>query len=186
MLYNDIDYPKQKFESLLQSEFIPSYNPFTDYFHNIKNHINNAPSKIDEFASYLTTDDNKFFVDMLRKHLVRAVKCVLENYPNRYVFVLVSEKQSIGKSWFIRFINPFGEKYYSEQPLRSDKDAEIALSENFIYNIEELQSMTYKDVNSLKSIISRATVKSAGHTPKTQNQPAEPLTCLHQQTTLFF
>lgn len=89
--------------------------------------------------------------------LVRTIKCALDdNYANRTVLVLASETQSNGKSSFIRWLNPFGShQYYAENPLEDNKDARIRTSETFIYNLEELATISKFEINRLKAIISQ-------------------------------
>ena len=52
-------------------------------------------------------------------------------------------------------MNPLGIEYYSETPLRGDKDNEILLAKTLIYNIEELEGLSKTEVNKIKSFISR-------------------------------
>ncbi len=147
-----------KVKSLLRSDFVDTYNPFIDYFESLPawerdiDHIGNL-------ANFVTTTDQDFHVTQFRKMLVRCVGCALYGVENRFVYVFVGEKQEKGKSTFIRFLNPFGVKYYTEAPIRDNKDTYFSFSENFIYNLEELASLSNIEVNHLKSIISMTTIK---------------------------
>lgn len=147
-----------KLKSLLKSDFVPLYNPFKDYFESLEP-WDGEKDYIDELASYIDVTDNDFFRVQFKKTLVRCIGCSLYGRENRIVFTLVGEKQSTGKSTFLRFLNPFGNQYYTEAPIRNNKDSEFAFSENFIYNLEELSSLSNMDVNRLKSIISTASIK---------------------------
>tara|TARA_Y100000593_G_C4323318_1_gene345182 strand:- start:1066 stop:3228 length:2163 start_codon:yes stop_codon:yes gene_type:complete len=145
-------------KSLLRSDFVKSYNPFFDYFNGL-DRWDETTDYISELSAHITVEDQVFFQTQFKKALVRCIACALYGIENRIVFVLVGEKQSTGKSTFIRFLNPFGHQYYTEAPMRDNKDTYIRMSENFIYNIEELASMSHMDVNRLKAIISTVTVK---------------------------
>ena len=151
---NKIKFTFDKLKSLLRSNFVPEFDPFVDYFNSLP-----AWDGVDytyELSKYVICDDSEWFATMLLKHLVRAVKCAIEpGYYNRMVFTLVSEEQEIGKSYFIRFLNPFGLDYYSEEFLRDDKDSQFRLSENFIYNLEELDTLNKMDIGKLKATISK-------------------------------
>lgn len=147
-----------KLKSLLKSDFVPIYNPFKDYFNNIED-WDGSTDYIDQLANYIDVTDNDFFKIQFKKTLVRCIACSLYGRENRIVFTLVGEKQSTGKSSFLRFLNPFGNDYYTEAPIRNNKDSEFAFSENFIYNLEELSSLSNMDVNRLKSIISTSSIK---------------------------
>jgi hypothetical protein len=151
---NRIKFTFDKLKSLLRSDFVPDFDPFVAYFNALPPW--DGVDYVLELADHVVCDDPEWLAVMLKKHLVRAVRCALEpEYYNRFVFVLQSENQEIGKSYFIRFLNPFGTKYYSEEFLRDDKDSQFRLSENFIYNLEELDTLNKMDVGKLKATISK-------------------------------
>lgn len=153
-------FPMDRLKSLLKSDFIHRYNPLVDYFEALPSwNEETDPDYIGQLASYVNVDDQDFFMSQFKKCLVRCIGCSLYGKENRIVFVLVGEKQNTGKSTFLRFLNPFGNKYYTEAPLHHDKDSAFSLAENFIYNLEELASLSNIDVNRLKSIISTAVIK---------------------------
>ena len=154
---NRIKYSFDKIKSLLRSNFVPEYDPFQDYFQALPEW--DGVDYVFELAKHVDCDDQVWFAEMLTKHLVRAIRCALEvEYYNRIVFTIVSERQEIGKSFFIRWLNPFGTQYYSEEFLRDDKDSQFRLSENFIYNLEELDTLSKMDVGKLKAMISKSGV----------------------------
>lgn len=152
-----------KLDSLLKSDFVPDYNPFAEYFLGLKETNPWDPDKSPDFiktlASYVHLADQEFFETQFKKALVRSIGCALYGVENRIVFVLVGETQETGKSSFIRYLNPFGMKYYTEAPIHNNKDSSFAFSENFIYNLEELSELNKIEVNRLKAIISTATIK---------------------------
>jgi len=155
----------EKLKSLLKSDFIVPFNPFDDYFESLptwiddENHVDHI-SKLANFVKVKgSADDQTFFVNQFKKHLVRSIHCTLHGKENRFVFVLIGEQQNTGKSTFIRFLNPFGSRYYTESPIRDNKDTEISFAENFIHNLEELSSLGKLEVNHLKSVISRSIIK---------------------------
>jgi len=148
--------------SLLASDFIPDYNPFKEYFEGLPAY-NTKSDPIRLLASHIKVkggeEAQEFFYKMFEKMLVRCIGCGLGDHENRTVFVLVGEKQNTGKSSFIRFLNPFGNKYYTEAPLRDNKDSEFSFTENFFYNLEELNALSNIEINKLKAIISKTIVK---------------------------
>lgn len=154
---NKIKFRFDNLKALLRSDFIPEYDPFAEYFNSLP-----AWDGVDysyELARYVECDDQDWFALMLLKHLVRSIRCALcDDYYHRIVFTLVSEEQEIGKSFFIRFLNPFGRLYYSEEFLRDDKDSQFRLSENFMYNLEELDNLSKMDIGKLKAMISKSNV----------------------------
>jgi len=158
LCHANIKYPLNQLSSLLRSDLLIEYNPFKEFFDRLPA-WNGNEDYIDKLANHIKTEKQSFFNIQFKKMLVRCIACALYNIVNRFVFVLVSEQQELGKSSLIRFLNPFGQKYYTEAPLRDNKDSEFRVSENFIYNLEELSSLKNVEVNSLKAIISKAAVK---------------------------
>lgn len=152
-----INMSKDNIKSILGSSFVTEYNAFSEYFKKI--HDWDGVDYFFELTKYMDIDDPEFFRDMLEKHFVRAIKCALEDeYYNRMVFVLQSKNQEIGKSRFIHYINPFGSKYFSEQPLSDQKDCQISLSETFIYNLEELDSLGTNRLSSIKANLAKYSI----------------------------
>ena len=148
---------KDNVKSILGSSFVPEYNPFKEYFENLPEY--DGVDYFGELVKYMDIDDNLFFRDMLEKHCVRAIKCSLEDeYYNRMIFTIQSEKQEIGKSRFVHWLNPFGNQYYSEQQLSESKDCQIALSQTFIYNMDELHEVKNKNSSFIKSVLSKYAV----------------------------
>lgn len=158
LMHSGSKFPMDKIAVILGSDFVETYNPFLDYFDNLEP-WDEKTDHIGELAKYIDTDNNAFFREQFKKCLVRCIRCGLGEHENRIVFVFVGEKQNTGKSTFIRFLSPFGMKYYTESPMHAtNKDSAFALAENFIYNLEELASLSNVDVNRLKSIISTSTI----------------------------
>jgi len=156
-----IPFSLEKLKSLLKSDFVEKYDPFEEYFNGLP--VWDGVDYIGELCSYIKGSfDKEYFRTMLEKALVRNIACAIDpDYYNRMVFVLVGEtKQEIGKTWFIRWLNPFGgEKYYTSEIIRDNKDSQFALAENFIYNMEELASISKYEIGKLKATISKTGVK---------------------------
>lgn len=149
----------EKIKSLLRSDFIKSYNPFHDYFNSLPD-WDGTTDYITPLADHITTDDQLFWQIQFKKALVRSIACSIGGRENRIVMTLVETNQETGKSSFIRFLCPAElQDYYTEAPIDNSKDSELQLCENFIQNLDELASMQNNEINKLKSIISRATVK---------------------------
>lgn len=161
------------------NSLVKKYNPIHEYFKSVAKENSPGTDFIAKLASYFTLEDcdMEYFTEMLRKMLVRTVKCAMEtNYVNRYIWVMASEKQSTGKSWFLRWLSPWGmDKYYAETPMEEHKDSRIRMCEVLIYNLEELQTLTKLDVNRLKAIISQGSIKE--RRPYARNSETMPRIC---------
>ncbi|MGP8216912.1 MAG: VapE domain-containing protein [Bacteroidia bacterium] len=145
--------------SLLNSNFVTDYHPFETYFKSLPE-WDGKTDYIKKLASYIKAEDQSFYETQLKKFMVRTIRCALEaGKPNRTVLVFYGG-QDLGKSWYIRFFNPFGSEYYSESPLRGDsKDSWLKLTECYLINLEELADLSLVSVNRLKQFISIAWVK---------------------------
>jgi len=156
--YTDIKFTFDKLKSLLKSKFVPEYNPFVEYFKNLDTW--DGYDYIDYLAQHIKTDKDEFWRTQFKKALVRSVACSLDGKENRIVMTLVESTQNTGKTSFIRFLCPPGlSSYYTELPMDNGKDSELQLSENFIWNLEELAVLQNQEINKLKAIISRSSVK---------------------------
>jgi len=154
-----IKFKLDNLKSLLGSSFVRDYNPLKEYFDNLPEW--DGIDYFALFANYITVDDKPFFIKMLEKHFVRAIKCALEpTFYNRFVFVFQSHNQEIGKSRIINFFNPLDDRFFSSESLVKGRDTTIALTEIFIYDLEELDD-TNKiagGLSKLKDLIARRTV----------------------------
>ena len=154
--HNGFTIKLDELRSLFRSNFIIDYNPFQEHFDSLPE-WDGSNDYIKRLSQHLKAEDQEFFDLMFKKTLVRCLACSLGGVVNRIVMVFVS-KQELGKSWFLRLLNPFGDKYYTELPIREDKDTYLKMAATFIWNIEELASMITKEIAKLKATISMATI----------------------------
>lgn len=155
---NGFDYNLWQVQSWLNSTAVEEFDPFRNYFNSIPEW--DGVDHIGKLASHvkLSNGDMEYFKIQLKKHLVRSVACSLGEEVNRFVLVFSGEKQYTGKSTFIQFLTPpVLIEYYCESPLRGGKDDSLKLSETFIINLEELSTLSNRDVNELKAFISAKT-----------------------------
>ncbi len=138
-------------------------NPVKEYFQELaeKKPWDGETDHLKRFCDCFDTDDNEWFYNMMKKNLVRAIKCAFEqDYENRYLFIFVGGQQS-GKTKAIQFLNPFYAdrgygKYHNHNPIKmGEKDAIIQSSKCFFWNIDEFEVLRGKEISHLKSIISQ-------------------------------
>ena len=140
--------------ALLRSDFVEQYDPLIDYFESLPPW--NGKPNIEQLASFVKTIDPDEWENHLRKHLVRAVKCaIVPFYYNKQALILVDPRQNSGKSTFCRFLCPPSLKDYIAEDITTDKDSRILLAKNLIINLDELALLSKKDINSLKSFMSK-------------------------------
>jgi predicted P-loop ATPase len=155
----NISHPK--LISLLRSDFIERHNPFQDYFDRI---IKLDKSKNEDYilklSSYVKTKAQERFNRHFKKMMVRSIACALKgNVVNKQAFILVHNKQNSGKTTFLNWLCPNELRGYITENIGIDKDSLIALSENFIINLDELATFSKMEINSFKSMLSKAHVK---------------------------
>lgn len=150
-----------KLTILLRSDFVIEYNPFVDYFMNLTEY--NQLLEIDyitKLCDYLFAIDKERFFIQFKKMFVRSVACALDDSIfNKQAFILVHSKQNSGKSTFCRWLCPPKLDNYITENLNTDKDSLIALSENFIINLDELATLSKTEINTLKSFFSKDKIK---------------------------
>ena len=150
----NISLPMSSLVSLLRSDFVETYDPIAEYFENLP--LWNGKSNIQRLASYVHTKEQPGWENHLMKHLVRTVKCALvPQYFNKQALILAGPKQNSGKSTFCRSLCPAGMKNYIAEDINTDKDSRILLAKNLIINLDELALLSKKDINSLKSFMSK-------------------------------
>ena len=150
----DIEISVSKLEIFIKSEMISRHNPITNYFNSLPKW--DGVDYIQKLASYVPTYENEAFLYHLKKWLVRAVKCALEdNYFNKQCLIIAHKGQSSGKSTWCRFLCPPQLSEYIAEDISNDKDARIQLCRNFLINLDELAVLSKKDVNALKAFFSK-------------------------------
>lgn len=157
-------YSMSDLKSLFKSDFIEKRNVFVEYFEHLPawdgiDHIAALAEYIKVQEMGPGSDEKSRFKNMFLKMFVRSVACSLEQDFNKQCFTFVHERQNSGKSTFMRWLCPPQlEDYYTEN-IGTGKDDLIALTENFIVNIDELSTLSKYDINALKSVMSKHKIK---------------------------
>lgn len=156
----DISIARATIENLIESAYVPEFEPIQAYFDSLPP-WDGQTDHISILANHITTDDQDFWVNQFKMALIRSIACWRGDLVNRNIMTLIGEEEESGKSTFIRFLCPPELKeYYKEDPLAiHEKDSQIALAENFIWNLEELDELDKKQVSSMKAIISMESTK---------------------------
>jgi hypothetical protein len=159
-----LSYSHSDLKSLFKSDFTTKVNVFKEYFETLPEW--DGSDIIGRLAEYIKVQDltkksneRERFNRMFKKTLVRMVACSLEAGFNKQCFTLVHDKQNSGKSTFLRWLCPPTLADYYSEAVGISKDDLIALTENFIINIDELSTLSKYDINALKSVMSKDRVK---------------------------
>lgn len=161
----------KELNALMKYKFMKPYDPFSIYFEELGEYDPaTEPDYITELLSYVEIvyqDENKaaeeraYFELMFKKHLVRQIACALTMIPfNKQCFVFYST-QNDGKTSFIRNLCPPSLKEYITENINfaEPKDSKIALSTNFMINLDEMASLSKQDINVCKSFMTLDSIK---------------------------
>jgi hypothetical protein len=127
-----------------------AFNPIQEYLHSLAWDGECHFSEIDKYFK----DPDRIFSRILKSWMCGAVRRV-ETGQHHPCIIFVG-KQGTGKSSFAKWLCSKLPKYFLEKPIAPDtNDAQIRVSENFIWEIGEIGSTTRRaDIDALKLFIS--------------------------------
>lgn len=135
-------------------------------YHKIKDFFENLPPytprpegyyAIKELSEYFDNPDG-WFHRWLFRWMVGAIAKALEQARNP--MLVLTGPQDIGKSTFARWLCPFPDNFMKQAINPDDKDAELNMSDNFIWEVDELPNTTMrKSSEALKSFLTLPFVK---------------------------
>lgn len=159
--HDNVEFSMAKLTCLLRSDFVHRFNPFQSYFRELPAWDTECDEDfIGKLSTYLPVKDPDRFRLQFRKALVRVVACALNDaIINKQSLILVHEVQNSGKTTFIRWLCPPALNKYIAENISTDKDSLIALSDNFMINMDELATLSRAEINTLKSMFSKETIK---------------------------
>jgi len=134
------------------------FHPFKNYFENLPKNNRDA---LKEFSELIITDDD--FKPLIYKYLLTFfVSAVAQSLGERGsdVMLILYGPQGTGKTTLLRHIVPKGlSDYYTEVSLfLVDKDLQIASASSFILNLDDLETLQFKSMGFLKSLLSSSYV----------------------------
>jgi len=150
--------PTEKVNIFIESrEFSPDYNPFQEYFTNIKK-WDGKTDYIKKLAKTVKTDNKKHFARILKKFLVGTIDCLLNEKSVNDVCLVFQSPQGLGKTRWMRSILPkqFRNEYLYEGSIDTrNKDHNIYLSQYWFIHLDELEALKGNAIESIKSYITR-------------------------------
>ena len=159
--HNSVSCQMSMLKSILHSDFIPTRDPFVEYFESLPKYKKTDPDYIAELMKTITADNDKFWKMAFPKWLVNTVACSINpKFINQNVLVFVGN-QGIGKStWLNKLVPDELEGYlYSGLVNPNNKDTLVNLSENLIINLDELENLNKTELGSLKALITQSAIK---------------------------
>ena len=155
---------KSDLHQLLGSEFSPEYNPFVDYLTTLPPIADDDDTDyIDLVASmvHVAVADNEKHCRWFKKWFVAMIACWLDPEVTNHVILAYIGRQGIYKSTFMRRLLPpvlssyFAVRNYAN---RMDKDDRLMLTEKGLVALEEIDSLTPRELNQLKAIVTAETI----------------------------
>ena len=133
-------------------------NPIRYYFDNLP--VWDGRDYIKQLCNHIYVEEDKeFFQVMLRKWLIRAVKCALEDdFYNKQMLVFISNKQDIGKTYLCRWLCPPALKDYFTDTPSNGKDEILQTACSFLILHDEMAKFKSKDIDELKASLSRNSI----------------------------
>ena len=146
-------------KSLIDSRYARDYNPFEDYFYGLPPY-DGKRDYIAELAATVTTTDQPFWADCLRRWLVGLVACALDDEVVNQLAIVMKGAQGKGKSsWIRHLLPPQLRDYYRNGMLNPEnKDHMLFLSQCLLINLEEFEGMKNGNIAELKRIITQESV----------------------------
>lgn len=151
--------------TVLCSDLVRDVHPLRDWLAKLPpyNPQEGIPSPIDTLAAQVhTVGDQNLWQNCFRKWFVSMVAGWLyDDVVNHQVLVLVSEKQGIFKTTWLEHIIPPELRTYLTKLASSrelGKDERLRTAEFGLINMDEIDSMSPRELNVLKSVITTADV----------------------------
>jgi predicted P-loop ATPase len=145
-------------KTIIESDFVPIFNPIKDYFKSLPQMTGNE--NIKKLLKTIDTHDNDFFEWAFTKWLVAWVACMVEDSAINQQCVILAGNQGIGKStWVEKLIpNELMPYYFAGNIRLGNKDTLGFLSEKCLINLDELANMTYSNVAELKELVTKSKI----------------------------
>jgi len=146
--------------ALLRSEFSVQFNPFVAYFESLPL-WDGTTDAIEILADTVQTTNQELWRRCLKKWIVAMVACSLYPDVQNHTVLVLSSTQGKGKtSWCLNLVPPELRGYrYSGIPNPQSRDAMLALSECILMNFDELGTITIKELNKLKELITKGVIR---------------------------
>ena len=164
---NSIPCSQSDIKSLLESDYVPQFNPFRDYFNNLPK-WDEQTDYIQQLIDTVETTNQDDFAWAFKKWLVAMVACAIEDETTNQAILIFTGGQGIGKTtWMGKLIpNKLKEYFYSGTIQPNNKDNNLLLSERLIINLDELASFNKKQIELFKEMITKGVVserRAYGH-----------------------
>ena len=144
--------------NVIESDYTPPYNPFTDYLENLPPWQEGDKDYIAELAATVKMKGDPVmpFCEALRKWLVAMIAgWIDEGAVNNVILVFIGRQGAYKTTWFNYLLPPELKQYFytKANARRMTKDDIIALSQYALICYEELDTMSPSELNQLKAVV---------------------------------
>jgi predicted P-loop ATPase len=142
--------------NILTSNFSPDFDPYLDYFKNLKP-IDKKIDYIGQLIATVQTEDDEYFGFCMRKWFVAYVMSLYRKKVINHTIVVLVGGQGLGKtSWFRLLIADKLKEYLSPSALTADnKDTQIMMAECCLIILDEFEALTKRDLAEFKELATR-------------------------------
>lgn len=183
----------REMQTVLNSHHVPHVHPLRDYVmrcHEQFPYAPNHPDWIDWLASKVTVeDDQAYWRECFKKWFVAMVASWMrDDKVNQQVLVLLGPQGIFKTTWLDYLLPPelrdYGCKMANASTL--NKDERLRIAEYALINLDEIDAMTPKELNVMKSVITAASVNErAAYALTKENKPRLASFCASGNKTEF-
>lgn len=139
-------------ERIIFSDFIPKYNPITDYIE--KNKHRNSSGNIEALLKTIKSN-TEYYDGFIFRWLIGIIAAYKGN-PVRYVLALTGGQFTGKTEWFRRLLPTALQKYYAESKLDRGKDDELLMCQKLIVMDDEMGGKSKQDEKLFKELTSKS------------------------------
>ena len=151
---------------VLQSDFVPQVHPPRAYLDNLPAYVPvEGLTPLDYLASQVTVQgdeqEQQRWRDTFIRWFVAMVACWRsDDIVNQHVLVLIGPQGIFKTTWLERLIPPCLRTYSTKMANIRDlnKDERLRVAESVLINMDEIDSMSDRELNQMKSLITTADV----------------------------
>jgi hypothetical protein len=162
---NNLGTSKKELTELLFSDFTKVVNVFKSYFDHLDRWDSQSePDYIEQLSATVSVEPKYLqnWKEWFKKWIVAVAACAYDEKAINHTCLILVGGQGIGKTTWLEKLIPTALKdkyYYSGIIDPASKDTIIQLSECFLINMDELESLNRTDIGLLKEIITKTAVR---------------------------
>ena len=130
-------------KGFLNAAKVNRYHPVQDYLKQIENDPNVVAADINKLSSIYLKTEKKLYDSMLAACLIGDVQRAFQHGCQMDYLLTLKGKQGIGKSTFCRTL---AGEWFCDSYQESDKDLRLAIGTCWMFEIQELETMTARSV----------------------------------------